>query len=42
MLRGIDDLDDEGLAFPCQREGVNMLDLNETDITNKGIQLLAT
>jgi len=40
-LRGIDDLDDEGFAyFIAGVKGVNMLDLNETEITNASIRLL--
>lgn len=40
-LRPVDDLDDEGLAYALTYvKGINMLDLNETEITNKSIQLL--
>lgn len=40
-LRFIDDLDDEGFAYIMDGvKGVNMLDLNETEITNKSIELL--
>lgn len=40
-FRGIDDLDDEGLAYLLTNvKGVDMLDLNETDITNESIKLL--
>jgi hypothetical protein len=40
-LRRIDDLDDEGLAYTITYvKGIDMLDLNETEITNKSIQLL--
>ena len=40
-LRRIDDLDDEGFAYLIGTvKGVNMLDLNETEITNKSIKLL--
>lgn len=40
-LRPIEDLDDEGLAYAltCVK-GIDMLDLNETAITNKSISLL--
>lgn len=41
-LRRIDDLDDEGFAYLMDPvKGVNMLDLNETEITNVSIKLLA-
>ena len=40
-LRPIDDLNDEGLAYLLTPvKGVNMLNLNETEITNKSIKLL--
>lgn len=40
-LRRIDDLDDEGFAYLLNGiKGVNMLDLNETEITNESIKLL--
>lgn len=40
-LRPLDDLDDEGLAITLTHvKGINMLDLNETEITNDGIKLL--
>ena len=40
-LRRIDDLDDEGFAYYMTHvRGVNMLDLNETEITNESIKLL--
>lgn len=40
-LRRIGDVDDEGLAYLLSSvKGVNMLDLNETDITNESIRLL--
>ncbi|MGF2414620.1 hypothetical protein [Ferruginibacter sp.] len=40
-LRPIPDLDDEGLAYLLTNvKGVNMLDLNETEITNTSIALL--
>lgn len=40
-LRRIDDLDDEGFAYLLTNvKGVNMLDLNETEITNASIKLL--
>ncbi len=40
-LRLIDDLDDEGFAYIMGPvKGVNMLDLNETEITNVSIKLL--
>ena len=40
-LRPIPDLDDEGLEYVLTyAKGINMLDLNETEITNKGIKLL--
>ena len=40
-LRRIDDLDDEGFAYLLANvKGVDMLDLNETEITNKSITLL--
>jgi hypothetical protein len=40
-FRRIGDVDDEGLAYLLTSvKGVNMLDLNETDITNESIQLL--
>jgi hypothetical protein len=42
-LRRIDDLDDEGLAYLLTNvKGVNMLDLNETEITNESIRLLTS
>ena len=42
-LRPIDDLDDDGLAYALTYvKGINMLDLNETEITNKSISLLTT
>jgi len=40
-FRCIDDLEDEGLAFLLTGvKGVNMLDLNETEISNESIALL--
>lgn len=40
-LRRIDDLDDEGFTYlMASVRGVNMLDLNETEITNESIKLL--
>jgi len=40
-LRPIDDLDHEAFAYIMTKvKGVNMLDLNETDITNESIKLL--
>jgi len=40
-LRRIDDLDDEGLAYLLTHvKGVNMLDLNETEVSNESIKLL--
>jgi hypothetical protein len=40
-LRRIGDVDDEGLAYLLTSvKGVNMLDLNETDITNESIKLI--
>lgn len=40
-FRRIDDLDDEGFAYLLSDvKGVNMLDLNETEITNESIKLL--
>ena len=40
-LRRVDDLDDEGLVYLLTNvKGVNMLDLNETEITNESIKLL--
>lgn len=40
-LRPIDGLDDEGLAYLLNNvKGVNMLDLNETEISNESIKLL--
>ena len=40
-LRRIHDLDDEGFAYLIAPvKGVNMLDLNETEITNESIKLL--
>lgn len=42
-LRPIPDLDDEGLAYMLTNvKGINMLDLNETEITNASITLLTT
>ena len=42
-LRRIDDLDDIGFAYIMEGvKGVNMLDLNETEITNESIKLLTT
>jgi hypothetical protein len=42
-LRPIPDLDDEGFAYMLTNvKGVNMLDLNETEITNASITLLTT
>lgn len=39
--RRIDNLDDEGFAYLISEvKGINMLDLNETDITNQSIKLL--
>jgi hypothetical protein len=41
-FRRIDDLDDEGLAYIMTNvKGVNMLDLNETEISNKSIKMLS-
>jgi len=38
-LRPIDDLDDEGFTYLIAPvKGVNMLDLNETEITNESIK----
>jgi hypothetical protein len=40
-LRPINDLDDEGFAYLIAPvKGVNMLDLNETEITNESIRLI--
>jgi len=40
-LRPFTDLDDEGLAYLLTNlRGVNMLDLNETSITDESIKLL--
>lgn len=40
-LRIFDDLDDEAFAYIMTKvKGVNMLDLNETEITNESIKLL--
>ena len=40
-FRGLDDFDDEAFAWLMQNvKGVNMLDLNETDISNESISLL--
>jgi hypothetical protein len=40
-VRQIPDLDDEGLAYLLTHvKGINMLDLNETEITNTSIALL--
>lgn len=40
-VRQIPDLDDEGLAYLLTNvKGVNMLDLNETEVTNTSIALL--
>lgn len=40
-LRALDDLDDAAFAFIMEKvKGVNMLDLNETEITNESIALL--
>ncbi len=40
-VRQIPDLDDEGLAYMLTHvRGINMLDLNETEITNDSIKLL--
>jgi hypothetical protein len=40
-FRLIDDLDDEGLAYIMTNvKGVDMLDLNETEISNESIKLL--
>jgi len=42
-LRRIDDLDDEGLAYMLTHvKGINMLNLNETEITNESVKLLTT
>jgi hypothetical protein len=42
-LRPIPDLDDKGLAFMLINvKGINMPDLNETEITNSSISLLTT
>lgn len=41
-FRGIPDLNDDGLAyFLTDIKGINMLDLNETEITNDSIELLS-
>ena len=43
-LRFIDDLDDEAFAYILTGtgvKGINMLDLNETEITNESIRMLA-
>ena len=41
-LRQLEELDDDAFAFIMGKvAGVNMLDLNETDITNESIALLA-
>ena len=41
-FRGVDDFDDEAFAYVMQKvKGVNMLDLNETDITNESIKLIS-
>ena len=41
-LRPISDLDDEGLAYLLSPvKGINMLDLNETEITNASIKLIS-
>lgn len=40
-LRPFDDLDDDAFAYIMAKvKGVNMLDLNETEITNESIKLL--
>lgn len=40
-LRPLDDLNDDGLAYLLTNvKGINMLDLNETEITNASIALL--
>lgn len=40
-LRPIPDLDDEGLAYLLTNvKGINMLDLNETEVSNESITLL--
>lgn len=40
-LRPFDDLDDDAFAYIMAKvKGLNMLDLNETDITNESIKLL--
>ena len=40
-FRGLDDFDDDGFAFLMEKvKGINMLDLNETDIGNESIKLL--
>lgn len=40
-LRPFDDLDDDAFAYIMEKvKGVNMLDLNETEITNESINLL--
>jgi hypothetical protein len=40
-LRPFDDLDDDAFAYIMTKvKGVNMLDLNETEITNESIKLL--
>ena len=42
-LRHIDDLNDDGLAYLLTNvKGINMLDLNETEISNASIKLLTT
>jgi hypothetical protein len=42
-LRPISDLDDEGFAYMLTNiKGINMLDLNETEITNASIALLTS
>jgi len=40
-FRGLDDFDDDGFAYLMEKvKGVDMLDLNETDISNESIKLL--
>lgn len=40
-FRGLDDFDDDGFAYLMEKvKGIEMLDLNETDISNDSIQLL--
>lgn len=40
-FRGLDDFDDDGFAYLMEKvKGVDMLDLNETGISNESIKLL--